>query len=293
MVRIVATFTTLPSRYDTLVHSIKSIKAQTVPVDVIYLTIPKRSKRLKIDYPQVPNEISSICYVVYIDDDFGPITKLYGALMYEEDPETIIISCDDDVIYNHNMVNKLLQHHKEHPNAAICSTGSLIGRGILFYSVLYPIINKKFLLAGPCSSNHGRNVDIAYGVTGVLYLRKFFPPRSELYSLFTLALENNNVFLNDDVLISGYLSSKNIKRKVFSDLPDVMYQGPKDQHALSYNFLNQLFSIDRSVNWLKNKGFFKNTEDLMFHEAIIVRVMFIIFALILLLMLVYMFWLLN
>jgi len=61
------------------------------------VTIPKISARLNIEYPPIPDDITKLCKIVHIDVDYGPITKIYGALISETDPNTIIISCDDDV----------------------------------------------------------------------------------------------------------------------------------------------------------------------------------------------------
>lgn len=274
--RVVATFTTLPTRYNSLLQSIKSIKMQDYQIDCIYLTIPKKSKRLNIEYPPIPEEISKLCKVVRTVTDYGPITKLYGALISEQDPNTIIISCDDDVIYDSTMVSKMIQYHLQNPNAVICATGSLIARGILFYTVIYPKKKNILFPHAPDISESGRDIDIIYGVTGVLYLRKFFPSNSNLYSeLFKHAIENEFVFLNDDVLISGYLSYKNIKRKV-CNIPDVIHQD-KDKYSLSYNFIKQLYSINQSIQYLKSKGFFNVTESLSFEETILVRIVIIIF----------------
>src|SRR5438045_920235 len=99
MVRVVASCTTLPDRYDNLKIMLKSLKKQTHPLDEIYLTIPKRAHRLNKLYPSLPTEIKQICTPVYIDVDYGPITKIYGALAHETDSDTIIITVDDDNIY--------------------------------------------------------------------------------------------------------------------------------------------------------------------------------------------------
>ena len=45
--------------------------------------------------------------VQFLDNDWGPATKLLGALLLETDPDTVIITVDDDMMYNHNMVEWL------------------------------------------------------------------------------------------------------------------------------------------------------------------------------------------
>jgi hypothetical protein len=45
--------------------------------------------------------------VQFLQNDWGPATKLLGALLLETDPGTVIITVDDDMMYNHNMVEWL------------------------------------------------------------------------------------------------------------------------------------------------------------------------------------------
>src|SRR5579862_1496481 len=111
MMRVVASYTTLPSRYDVLQKSILSLKRQTHKLDAIYLTLPKKATRLNKEYPPISTELSSLCTVISSDIDYGPLTKIYGALVSENDPNTVIISCDDDVDFPDNFVETLISYH--------------------------------------------------------------------------------------------------------------------------------------------------------------------------------------
>jgi len=51
-----------------------------------------------------------ILTVQFIDDDWGPATKLIGALLLEKDPSTVIITLDDDMVYNRDTVKWLSTH---------------------------------------------------------------------------------------------------------------------------------------------------------------------------------------
>jgi hypothetical protein len=51
--------------------------------------------------------------VQFVDDDWGPGTKLVGALLLETDPDTVVITLDDDVVYNRDTVQWLATHIKE------------------------------------------------------------------------------------------------------------------------------------------------------------------------------------
>lgn len=268
MVRVVATYTTIPNRYDILYQSIQSLQKQTRPPDCIYLTIPQRSVRLNKEYPMLPEIIEEKCTVLYIDTDYGPITKLYGALMSESDPETLILSCDDDCIFEANHLQTLLDHQIKHPNSAIGSSGALIGAGVVFLSI-HRAVHQIILPNSFTSYNippEGRNVDILFGCSGILYSRKFFPVRQELYDkLFQYALRHHSIFCNDNILIAGYLSRYNISRKVFVDIPyvNILYQ--KD------NLTNNLTDIPARLNnplmHIKQYGFFPTTEPVIINET--------------------------
>src|SRR5665647_1084483 len=127
--RVVATLTTLPDRYDTTVRTLNNLMNQTHKLDNIYLTLPYKAKRLNKLYPEPTQEMKQLATIIRVPEDYGPLCKLYGALVSENDTNTIIISVDDDCIYPDNLVSSLISHSKNHPNAAICGTGALLGNG--------------------------------------------------------------------------------------------------------------------------------------------------------------------
>ena len=233
--RVVVTLTTLPDRYQTLERTLNSILKQDYPLDAIYLTIPEKAARLDKIYPPLPDSITSKCQIVNIKTDYGPITKIYGALSQESDPKTIIISLDDDVIYPPDLVSSLVKHGQEHKKAAICGTGALLKYGLLFVSMVSSLNFCTWLnpFIGPTITEKGRNIDLVFGVAGVLYRRGFFPSADKLEEeLFKYALNNEAVFLNDDILISAYLSKAKIKRKLFKDIPELIVNGLLLTHFL-------------------------------------------------------------
>lgn len=272
--RIVVTFTTLPDRYDVLRKTLQAIKEQDIKIDAIYLTVPKRARRLNKEYPPIPNDIATICNVIYIDTDYGPITKLYGALISESDPNTIIISCDDDVIHKPNIVSVLVKHSNKFPKVAICGTGALISKGLPLISIVSSLSPFKPWngLTGFQIGKQGRAVDLIFGVAGVLYRRGFFPPNDKLEEeLLQYSLKDDSIFLNDDVLISGYLSKIGIKKLVFYDIPTVECQGNRED-ALSYDIAGMIFKLHHSINKVKEFGFFPTMEELPYDETVAWRV---------------------
>lgn len=245
--RIVCSLTTLPDRYTCLLSTLKSLHNQILPFDEIYLCLPYTAKRSGKKYPPVSKEIRSLCTIVKTDVDYGPICKLYGALVSESDPDTIIVTVDDDVIYPPNFLKVLLEKHAIRPDAAITGAGVLVNDGY------HMSINTNFdglmfmngFLCGFSYDGGQREVDIVQGISGCLYLRKFFPTEN-LYEEFLHYTEDQDLFLSDDILTSSYLCSKGIKRVTFENMPRVKITFA-DESALSNNLSKMLQTFKRAV----------------------------------------------
>lgn len=283
--RVIASYTTLPSRYDTLIKSIESLKKQTIKLDAIYLTIPKRAARLNKEYPPVPDKLATLCTVIHVDIDYGPLTKIYGALVTETDPGTIIISCDDDVEFKKDHVEILLHHHEEYPKAAICGTGALLAKGLWFISIVSTVepFHTWKGTTGFYVPKKGRKVDLIFGVAGVLYNRAMFPPKDRLYDeLLKYSLMDDSIFCNDDVLISGYLSKMGVERRVFLDIPTITHLSGED--ALSGEIFKMIARLDVAITKVKQHGFFLTMEEVSYDETpagrIFIAVIFIILIII-------------
>ena len=284
--RVVATYTTLPSRYEVLYMSILTLKKQTRPPDVIYVTLPKRAARLNLEYPPLPLYITELCTVVPTEIDYGPLTKIYGALTMEIDPNTIIISCDDDVFFDPTHIEIMLKHHQQYPQACICGTGALIAKGVLFISIVSSIqpFHTWRAFTGFTVNKEGRNVDLIFGAAGVLYTRSMFPKKSQLHDeLLNYALIDNAIFHNDDVLISGHLSKHDIERRVFLDIPSVQHANGPD--ALSGDLVKMIKRMALSIEKVKQYGFFPTMVSVAITETPAGRVVIIVIVIFILLLL--------
>lgn len=133
--------------------------------------------------------------------DYGPATKLLGALRLETDPETVIVTVDDDSFYFPNYIPLLA--------ARLPSDGVL---GVMFQDL---DSNKNpFIINTPVAlrvlyEGHGVQVQSwLMGVTAIAYRVRYFKPdiMQEARNL------SRECFLNDDVWIGGYLKRHGIKR---------------------------------------------------------------------------------
>ena len=273
MIRVVATCTTLPTRYERLRKMIESLHNQTYKLDAIYVSLPKRSHRLNIEYPPLPDDIMKNCIVVVPDVDYGPITKIYGGLVSEKDPETLIISFDDDMVYPPTLVEVFVRHAQEWPDRAIAASGQKSSLGFIFKATRTNIRPFTFFSNIVCFDNNenSSDVDEVLGITGVLYRRKFFPANNKLEKeLFSYVFKDKNIFLNDDLLISGYLDYKGIKRRVFNDFPHV--NGLKnDSDALSFSFINQIKTYNKALKTVKAFGLFPHISKPNYGDILVLK----------------------
>lgn len=283
--RVVISMTTLPNRYDYLLKTLTCLHNQTVKVDAIYLTLPKQAKRSGLYYPELPDEIKKLCTVVHVDLDYGPILKIYGGLMKESD-STIIITADDDVVYPSDFVSIFLKKHQLHPNCAITGRGILVGLGTFYFG----INNLTYIFKGITGFRvyNGRQVDIVQGVSGCLYKRSFFPQNDQLYDKLLKYTKDEDVFKSDDILISGYLCKNNIKIYTFFDMPDI-YAGEGSPDALSMDTTKMIKTFDRTLDKLKNLGFFPKYASMHINDSFLYNVGFITFLILFLIIIIIMF----
>lgn len=295
--RVVATLTTMPDKYPKIIKTLESLNHQTHKLDAIYLSLPQRSRRLNIEYPPVPTEVSNLCTIVPCVD-YGPITKILGGLLKENDPETIIITFDDDMIYPSNLVKALLERHNQYPNSALGSSGMLLKYPCPMCAItpnedyfLYRI--PKFPVP-----NEGRKVDSIYGYPGALYVRKFFPDSNLLETkLLNYALINHDMFMNDDITISGYLSLHNIERRIFPNMPVVSYvldeisnERTRTTSEISYDLDRFFQRMNNAIAKAKELGMYNTTEPLDISETIVgISMIIVLSVLVIIVLLVYIF----
>jgi len=274
--RVVATLTTMPDRYHKVVKTLESLHKQTYKLDAIYLGLPIKSRRLGVEYPPVTEEISKICTIVTCTD-FGPITKIVGGIIMENDPSTVIISFDDDMIYPPNMVETLVLHHGKNPNSAIGSSGMLLRYSCPMCAITPNEDNFFYRIPKFSVPKEGRRVDSIYGYPGALYVRKFFPHIQDMEEKFlNYALIDNNMLMNDDIVISGYLSIQNIERRIFPDMPivsfvtdDITNLRQRNKNEISYDLDRFFQRMNSAIVTAKSLGMYSTTEPVDISETIV------------------------
>lgn len=289
---VVASITTIPGRYPKLLRTLRSLRAQTYPIDAIYLGIPRESRRLKQAYPDIPKEITNLCTIVHCDYDYGPCTKIVGGLLSETHPDTVIFTFDDDVVYSPNLVSSMLAYHKKYPNCAIGSSGILLKYGFPFYSSISNCRGNWNTMTGFQLTKDGRSVDALCGFSSVLYVRKFFPSIENLHEKFLkYPLMDEDVYFNDDIMISAFLSKNNVDRRIFPDIPITNENKIKDPqidtldgNEISFDKMAFLQRFRRSINKVQEWGFFPQTQPVALDETIGGHIIIVVVLIIILLL---------
>lgn len=270
--RVVVTCTTLPDRYNLLSKMLESLHCQTIKPEKIYLSLPYIAKRLNKEYGPLPSTLPD-CKLVRSKIDYGPMTKLYGALTCEKDPDTIIITVDDDIVYPPTFIETFLDKHRLKPKACITGTGVLIGHGVGLFAINTTIEGLSAFnpIIGFNIKNY-RKVDIVQGFSGVLYKRSFFPKK--IKALFDIPLSDSDLFKSDDVVLSGYLCKQNINRITFNNMPQIKMVVSED--ALAADPFKMLNTFNNALQ--KMKPYFTSFERLEVMESPVVKTPLFIFV---------------
>lgn len=195
--RVVISLTTIPGRATLLERTLASLQRQTCPPDAIYLWLPY------LLFKNEPFAVSNMDgIIVTMGPDIGPAMKLLPVLDRELDPETCIITVDDDIEYPPGLIERLSAASNILPDHALGFTGwnridGPAGREIRHY-------NEEIFQAAMFQP-----VQVLEGYRGIIYRRRFFS--QDIYQ--HLAAQPAFRF-HDDILLSGYLASRGIARSV-------------------------------------------------------------------------------
>lgn len=137
--------------------------------------------------------------VQFLDDDWGPGTKLVGALLLETHPDTVVITLDDDVVYNRNTVQWLATHMQTGIALSFgCETWSL-DRSYTHAFGMHNHLDSYMYTPRVCAG-------WLSGWTGVAYHVSSFGPDIWTF-LQSLPV---SCFKNDDMWLSAYVARQGV-----------------------------------------------------------------------------------
>ena len=189
--KVILTMSTVPSRIvDILPRSLNVLSGLNYPDYEIHLNIPDVCKSTGEPY-QIPASLREFDHLKIFEgvEDLGPKTKIIPTLQRINDPNAIIITVDDDIVYNRDMISYHLKAREQYPDAALGFSGTLAGRLIL-------------------TPRSDVNVDILDNYKSVSYLRGMFG--DDFFDVYAPQC------WNDDIVVSAYLRDKGVEKIVLS-----------------------------------------------------------------------------
>lgn len=229
--RVVGSMTTLPIRLPYIRPVIQSILRQNRKLDVLYLNIPTRTLKGE-EYEFNEEFFDGLDRLKIVRcKDIGPITKLLPVLDEEIDPDTRIITFDDDVIVNRQVVGILMERASAYPDCVLSFSGWRVGN-------LLPLLELVR------SSDSDTEVDWVQGCHTIMYKRSMLD-KQEIMQSFPDAPAA--LFKNDDHRISAYLATKNIPRIALKEDSRILFKPEAHSYISSISgnimFNYQVFSI--------------------------------------------------
>lgn len=193
MSRVVVSLSTLPPRSPFLGQTLDSLLAQTRRPDQIFVNVPYSARRAPgpIHVPELLAEYQRRAPFLEVirTEDRGPGTKLLPSIERVVDPEAILITVDDDMIYDRGLVSMLVHWSQRHTDWAVGFRGWNVGP------------------AGGFARARSNFVDVLQGFAGAAYRRRFFGP-----DVLDAYRRHASCFYVDDVWISGYLAERGFAR---------------------------------------------------------------------------------
>ena len=121
---MIISLTSIPPRFPALHRTLETLLAQSETVDGIFLYLPKVYRRFGPceSVPRVPNGVE----IRRLDEDFGPATKLLGALEDYRSTNVPILFCDDDHYYHRDWVRRFRRAGETRPADCIVERGYLL-----------------------------------------------------------------------------------------------------------------------------------------------------------------------
>lgn len=208
--KIVSSFTTTPTRINKTRSTLYSLRKQTYPLDKMLINIPKLFGKTNEPYI-IPDFIKNDKSIIVntLEKDYGPATKLVGAIIsIPKDEDVWIVVHDDDQLYLENTIEEYTKYiEKDNVNKKKAYT--LSGQ-INFYNEDKKIGKNavNYIKNAYINFRDNHKVDILEGFLTYCIHRSVFD--DDFIPYINKVNENKDAFASDDLTISNYLAMKNI-----------------------------------------------------------------------------------
>ena len=121
--KVIASLTSFPARIDCAEFAIKSLMLQDYKPDRIILWLSNKQFNGEDDLPKSLLKLKDYgLEIIFCDDDLRGHKKYFEILQVQKEDE-LVVTFDDDIIYPHNSISRLIELHKKYPKAIITNRG--------------------------------------------------------------------------------------------------------------------------------------------------------------------------
>lgn len=233
--KIYVALTTIPSRAtkNILLDNINNLlNMQTIPIDKIFITIPKKYNRFK---EVIPESIITILEsndkieLIHIEEDLGPASKYLGPLIhkYNEIENNLLVIIDDDRIYNKNLIKHFLIAHNSYPD-----TKFITGQWKIFFKKNYKEINENYIDIIKKKEKNNTMIEFGDGLGGFFGCCLYVKDLHNFVNYNKKILNNlPKAYFHDEGIMLGYIKCNEedvlyIKHKgsykIFKENPDAL-----------------------------------------------------------------------
>jgi len=169
---IVVSLTSFPARFGTLHFALKSILNQSMKPDVIFLCLTKDEVKDESELPLSVLELKKYGLKIYFaDDNLKPHNKYFYAM--KSHPNSLVITVDDDNIYDKALVADLYHSYIKYPSAVSARRVHKIVKDVNNNMLAYHKWRYEY------KKEREPSLDLlATGVGGVLYPPGLLPPET-------------------------------------------------------------------------------------------------------------------
>lgn len=187
--RIIVSLTSFPARINRVWLVIESLLHQKQKPDkiILWLSVEQFSSLNKLPKRLLKLQERGL-EIRICENDLRSHKKYYYA--FREFPNDYIITVDDDVFYNSNLLTNLLDAKNKFPNSICCNEASFVG---ISNGKIEPYCNWKNVMGEYISSYE----IIPIGVGGILY-----PPKSLYKDVLKIELFKELCFSADDIWLN-------------------------------------------------------------------------------------------
>ena len=125
-IKVIVSLTSFPARIDKVYYAIKSLMIQKEKADEIQLWLAEEQFPQRIIPKKLEKLVSRGLTIKWCDDKRSH--KKYFYTLQEQKENEVVITYDDDLIYEKDSITKLLNAHKKFPDCIICNRGHEILR---------------------------------------------------------------------------------------------------------------------------------------------------------------------